>query len=279
MTVSAKSDETTQSPFLAIERDWAGLKDLVADKGAYLAEGLLWRTSVSTEVARLAARARAVCGAERPWSEVVEIAEYAGWELDLRAEKLADDWRRAIAESTMTATSVILVHGPAEILAWGLLWSLNNPETGTALKDRPVPPAIAITSSQTLAAFALLMIDHAVYDMSKGRSVTALELLSIGGSALAYATMDKAQSDAAKQLFNERSARGLAGAKGKWSSISEHQTDALRMANEGRYKSRIDAARTIAQNLVKASPAGKDEFYTVETIDGWLKKAGWKATL
>jgi hypothetical protein len=209
VTTSAKRADPATDQFLAIERDWAGLKDLAAGLGGHLAGGLLWRVHVGSEVSRLAAKAREACGPKRKWSEVEDLAHYAQVELQLIADQHAEEWRGEFPTSTTSGADMIALHGPADVLAWGLLWSLKN-QDAPSLKDRPRPSVEAITSNQVVASFALLMIDHAVFDMTKGRPASALEFLSVGASALHFATMDATQSKVAAEAFRTRDAQAVA---------------------------------------------------------------------
>ena len=78
------------------------------------------------------------------------------------------------------------------------------------------------------------------------------------------------RDDELRKIKATANARRLAGAR--WADRAGHERQALEMVNTRAFASRAAAARWIGDNLEKSA----GEFYTVETIDGWLKKAGWK---
>ncbi|KQU78173.1 hypothetical protein ASE08_02315 [Rhizobacter sp. Root16D2] len=261
---------TSTKPFLAITGLWKTSAQTEGGSSFY-PDGLLWRFDPGREVSRLASRALVVCGERRSWVEVRQIAQFAMEELDAIAEGHAEQWRREFSRP-MTATRIIQEHGAAEVLAWGRLWSLQSAEAN----NRSKASAVALSDDQIVAAFALLMVDHAAHELHGAHPTTAAEFLSIAGSALAFATMDRASHEAEKQRFDQASARGRTGATARWTTATDHRAEALRMAKEGKFRTRIEAARRIAQDLVKAKHGETEEFYTPETIDAWLKDANWK---
>lgn len=72
-----------------------------------------------------------------------------------------------------------------------------------------------------------------------------------------------------KQEARERAQRS---ADARWGKKSLDEARALEMAKARKYATRIGAARSIADDLEKDDKS----FYTAETVDSWLKKAGWK---
>lgn len=60
----------------------------------------------------------------------------------------------------------------------------------------------------------------------------------------------------------------------RWSPLAAHKAEAIRLARSRSFRSRRQAAEYARENVPK-DMAGK-LFYSVETVDKWLKEAGWK---
>ena len=264
------TQRAARSPFLAILGLWK-LSDPTTSAGSFYPDGLRWRIDPGRELSRFASRAMEACGRKTSWQEIEDLARTAMANIESLSHDLADKWRVELERPDMNASRLILVHGPADLLASGRLWELKD-EQFPWIDD-------GLDGRKVLAAFALLMADHAANDLAADDSGSALAFLAIAGTALAHATMDQATSAAAEASFrqraaDERTAKAKLMAKARYLPLEQHRGAALQMAREKHYPKRIDAARDIAQNLVKAVSNGKESFYTAETIDRWLKDAG-----
>lgn len=92
-------------------------------------------------------------------------------------------------------------------------------------------------------------------------------------------SLSQAQMDGLTRLIDEGTFQremSLKALKARHASLPQHKALALKMANEGAFASRAVAARSIADNIEKGTKDGKPTYYTPDTIEKWLKEAGWK---
>lgn len=249
--------------------------------------GLLWRYRPSKEVARLAGEARLVCGAKRPWANIEELAAFAVEEAALLAEAHATDFNIASARPDSpapglrtTAADVIELHGAADVLASSLLWSMQSGATGGLAEGRQTDHKSAVTGSVAVGAFALLMIDHAAYAMHVGHPVAAVELLSIGAQAFAYASMDDAHSMAARQAYKARKDAAKSGAseaaKARHRRLDPVRREIIDLYRSGAFKSANQAAHELvehAMELARQCGAPLAPSNAQQTVYRWLLKA------
>jgi hypothetical protein len=71
----------------------------------------------------------------------------------------------------------------------------------------------------------------------------------------------------------EKALQAAAAAKVRWKDRDRHRAMAKDYADSRPFRSRAEAARQAANFLMKEADG---EIYTVETIESWLAKDGWK---
>jgi hypothetical protein len=266
----AQTDTGHESLFLSIQGDKSFFK--AAIDGEYLAGGLSWKHPVGRHVVGLAVKAREACGTNRPWSDVQELAAHASRRIQSIADEIVERWYDGnIPEHGMSPSKLIDMHGPADLLAYGVLWSQKDQSEMVSF-DPLVGPNNRRLGTAIIAAFSLLMIDNAVAELATGNPITACDFLAIAGTGLAYASMDEAQFSRQLEQFNRVSENAKIGARAKWSDRDEQMAFALNLAPAINSNSRAEVARQLADAIFNKFT----KRWSDETVDGWLKDSNWK---
>lgn len=243
--------------------------------GIYYFDGFRWQSDPGREVSRFAMQAKEIVG-NSSFEEVSRIAIIARDSIDSIAEELSTKFRQELSRKDMDAGKLLRILGPVDLLASARRTWPDEPD------DEPVLSISddGIEGPQILGAFALLMADYAVDASSRDEPATAVAFMALAGSALMRATMGRTEREKAERR-SEATARtelNRAAAQYRWAPLHEDKRSAQATGHElaDRFVHRIEAARYIAQNLVKSSSKQYvEEFYEVDTIDDWLKDAGW----
>jgi hypothetical protein len=268
------------------------LSDLARDFGAAIPEnGLLWRTHPGIRLASLARTARELIGYDQPWSHVVVCAKVADSVIAKRAAEAATDFADGLAEGEVPKSDlykdltspegVIDRFGRVDLLTYEVLPTFKNAFEHADSLD-PIP--YQTEGVAVVAAYALRMFDEAATAVETGSAALAMERLSEGADALKCAAMEHAVAQSRLHAASAHSALGqvLAAmhteaaktrAHARWdkSGLNGHRKEALRIAESQPFKSRAKAAEEAVAQIRK--PDGS--YYTFDTVDDWLKDAGW----
>lgn len=300
-------------PFMVIVGDsFSGVENLLHSfkfpSGSFDVSGMLWSFSPPVEVASLGRRARDLCGQELAWEEVVSLANYSIYRLKSAEQRYADALNKQIPTISCSRENVYKYIGVADLLAWDLMWEFSKME-GQSTLERPVRPADGLRPHAILAAYALLMVDHCIFEWQMGQQEDALNILGIAGKILSYASMDKEQSRATEYAYLERHKLFVDAKKREQESFKKGKEEAkeeVKQEQKITSKRNIDArwnnpewrayreyildlarsleptssyskAATKVRDLIdRPNPDGNiPEF---RTIEGYLKKGGYKPT-
>lgn len=90
-----------------------------------------------------------------------------------------------------------------------------------------------------------------------------------------------AQSDRVRELEaaevqrrQSTSTKAQQAATARWAGLEQHKLRAMELANSKPFPSRAKAAEYARDNIEKKE--GTNEFYSLQTVDGWLREGGWK---
>jgi hypothetical protein len=264
-----KIKSPNENPFWVINGDSSPLGGRTQE-GMHYAWGMEWKCTVGDNLSRMAARARAACGKGRSWPEVFAMAAHANSQVQIIAERLSAKYVSELSEPGMTPAKLIQLHGPADLLAYGTRW--NTIDTfAESEPDRQEDSPTEHQGAEVLAAFSLLMIDHAASELADSYPIAASEFLAIAGIALSSASMDQAQRNALLERFKISDSAKI-GARSKWADRDEHMSFALKLAPSIASTSRAEVARQLADAIFKKFT----KQWSDETVDGWLKDANWK---
>lgn len=189
---------------------------------------------------------------------------------DISLLELHDDLRKVVRGLKAQGVEADNADVYATMALWKFVDYLDARSASTT------PPAF-----QWLPHQALNSADFSAAQAGKPRAQEIAIGEAIYGSATAWTLrqLDEAGlrnelNESIKAYKNEMSKKG---AQAKHALLAQHKALALKMANEGGFTSRAAAALHIASNIEKGMKDGKPTFYTPDTIDKWLKEAGWKA--
>jgi hypothetical protein len=240
----------------------------------HFAGGMEWTCPVGENLARIAVRARKACGESHSWSEIIVMAEFANRLVQDVAFQISNVYELEKIGENMSPDKLIRTHGPADLLTF---WAADDLSDDPWL-DSNIEAPYQFERAEVLAAFALLMVDHAAAELVESYPIAASEFLAIAGIALANATMDLAKRKTLLEQFKVTSEAGKIAASSRWKHLGSHKMQALDMANSGEFKGITEAARSISSNLVKSTTEGVQQFYEVDTVIRWLRDLKWQAT-
>ena len=152
---------------------------------------------------------------------------------------------------------------------------------GMARRNGRKPPTVVDDPSANLSDVSLVMRAASVL-VEVGCACTLASEAKLRHDSMALATVPPAVISRLRELEAAQAARGRqarraarTAAAHRWSPLEAHKAQALELARGGSFRSRAAAARFAADRISKDEQGNS---YTAETIDGWLKAAGWAPT-
>lgn len=279
--------------FKAILGDSPPFGEAAPDDAVSIGHDLCWSVHPPIGLIRLAEQARAAAGLNRPWADVVEIAEFAEVEVRQLAEaglaksmqRYAELFRRAPVIASkfegMTGADYLAMVGAPTLLAETVIWSVQRLEQ-IETELPPTPGDTALTGYNILAAYALLLLDRSAMAFSGEAFELAFHLMADAGLALQFATMDKAHfmtaRAASRRLLEAEGeinrARTEPASRNRWASRGQTMQEALRLYGLRPYRSARQAAIDIEAKVIAYGETVGFRFAehnAIDTIAKWIR--------